>query len=182
MNKMTPTQEVNNEPLTGKKLLQTAVNQILAHPETWNQAEYHSECGTMHCIAGWCQILGGRPANIASTLYDSERLLGISRKESLWIFSKDRSLLEIYNFAKNFNRVGFDHDGFNRAGFDRAGFDHDGFNRDGFDHDGFNRDGFDRAGFDHDGFYRSGFNRPGFDYDGHQLKPFVIIHGDKMRD
>lgn len=109
-------------PLRGKKLLQTAVNQILEYPETWNQTEYHSECGTMHCIAGWCQILGGRPANRCSTSNDSQELLGISINEAFWLFSKDRSLREIYNFAKKFDLAGFDRDGFDRAGFDLNGF------------------------------------------------------------
>jgi len=156
-------QPTKKEKLTGEKLLKTAVNQILAHPNTWSQREWHSDCGTKHCIAGWCQILSGR-GKTGSAMGDAQEMLGISDGDANWLFASHRSLGEIYSFAENFHRAGFDRDGFDRAGFDRAGFD-----RDGFDRDGFNRAGFDRAGFD-----RAGFNRDGFDRGGKTLTTFEL--------
>lgn len=35
---------------------QKIINQILEHPESWNQCVYHSHCRTKHCIAGWAQM------------------------------------------------------------------------------------------------------------------------------
>jgi len=154
---------MNNEtqPLRGKKLLQTAVNQILAHPETWRQATWH--CGTQHCIGGWCQILSGKPQSDA-VISDGIEVLNIASTDAQWLFAGSRTLAEIYGFAENFDDAGFDGAGFDRAGFDRAGFD-----RDGFDHDGRDRAGFDRAGFD-----RAGFDHADFDHDGKPLLPFII--------
>ena len=103
------------EPLRGEKLLKTAVNQILAHPETWNQKEWHSECGTKHCIAGWCQILSGKPSSDQAK-EDAKEALGISESDADYLFRGGCSLGEIYYFAQHFNR-----DGFNRDGFDRDG-------------------------------------------------------------
>jgi hypothetical protein len=155
---------MNTEKLTGKKLLQTAVNQILAHPKTWNQSVWHSPCRTKHCIAGWCQILSGNPEDDNYTVRDAaQTALGISHEEAFYLFRSDCTLTEIYNFAKNFDVVGYDRGGFSRAGFSRAGFDRGGFSRAGFDRGGFDRGGFDRAGFSRAGFDRAGFSRAGFD-------------------
>jgi hypothetical protein len=170
--------------LTGEKLLKAAVNQILAHPETWDQSQWHSHCGTKHCIAGWCQILAGLRRDDATASSDAANALGISSRDATFLFQGNRTIGQIYHFAKNFNRAGFDRAGFNRAGFNRAGFDRAGFNRAGFnragfDRDGFNRAGFNRAGFDRDGFNRAGFNRDGFNHDGfnrdgEKLQPFDL--------
>ena len=125
------------EPLRGERLLKAAVNQILAHPETWNQSSWH--CGTQHCIAGWCQVLGrGHQNENAGT--EAMEDLGISLSERAWLFAGNRTLPEIYRFAENFS-AGFDRDGFDRDGFDRAGFDRAGRDRDGFDRAGRDRDG-----------------------------------------
>jgi hypothetical protein len=160
--------------LTGPELLRAAVNQIIEHPETWNQRSWH--CGTSHCVAGWCNVLAGNGTVEGNSVLIRE--VGISPGEAEWLSQPHRSLPDIYNFAKKvlsnrdgfnrdgFDRAGFDRDGFDRDGFDRAGFDRDGFDRDGFNRAGFNRDGFDRAGFDRDGFDRDGFNRAGFNRDG----------------
>jgi uncharacterized protein YjbI with pentapeptide repeats len=29
------------------------LKQIQEHPDTWNQADWHSSCNTRHCVAGW---------------------------------------------------------------------------------------------------------------------------------
>ena len=186
----TPTQNPDTPavPLRGEKLLKAAVNQILAHPETWNQVVWH--CDTGHCIAGWCQILAGRPQNSATVADEAMNDLGISFAERAWLFAGSRRLVEIYGFAERFSagfdrdgrdragfdRAGFDRDGFDRYGFDRAGRDRDGFNCDGFDRYGFDRAGRDRAGFDRAGRDRAGRDRAGFDRDGKPLQPFDLTN------
>ncbi len=151
------------EKLTGEKLLKTAINQILLHPETWQQSNWHSGCGTKHCIAGWCQILSGKEQS-QDAMEDAKKSLGITDFEASQLFRSNCTISEMYYFAENFDRAGFNRDGFDRDGFDRAGFNRDGFNRDGFNRAGFNRAGFDRAGFD----------RAGFDRAGKKLTPFEI--------
>jgi hypothetical protein len=159
----------NTEPLRGEKLLKTAINQILKHPETWYQGSWHSACGTKHCIAGWCQILSGHAQNELTTKEDAQKALEITSYEAANLFRPDCSLAEMYYFAENFNRAGFNRAGFNRAGYDRAGYDRAGYDRAGYD-----RAGYDRAGYDRAGFNRAGFNRAGFNRAGKQLTPFDI--------
>ena len=108
--------KTNQEPLTGERLLKTVVNQILAHPETWRQQEWRSSCGTKHCVAGWCQLLAGKPLLNSMAKEDAQAALGISDAEANHLFRLRCTLSEIYSFAENFNR-----DGFYRAGFDRDG-------------------------------------------------------------
>jgi hypothetical protein len=168
--------KIMNGNLTGEKLLKTAVNQILAHPETWDQSNWHSPCGTKHCIAGWCQILAGKPANDDTAKEDAMEALGLNEEEANTLFRASTSLPEIYYFATHFNETGYDRDGYDRAGFDKYGYNRDGYNRDGFNRDGFDRDGFDkydynrngfnRDGFDRDGYNRGGYNREGYNRDG----------------
>ena len=112
-------------PLRGEKLLKTAVNQILAHPNTWDQTHWHSSCGSKHCIAGWCQILAGHVADEGCVTSQAQEALGISMADRAWLFAPIRTLAEIYRFAETFS-AGFDRDGFDRDGFDRAGRDRAG--------------------------------------------------------
>lgn len=102
--------------LTGAKLLRTAVNQILDHPETWDQTKWHSPCGTKHCIAGWCQILSGAPVNEYTVIEDAQKALGITDFEASVLFAGSQTLGKIYNFAKVFDRAGFDREGLDRDG------------------------------------------------------------------
>lgn len=145
--------------LRGAELLRAAVNQIIEHPETWTQHDWH--CVTphnsdAHSVAKWCQILSGLPDS-ASPEAVRERL-GVSVKDANWLFSPRRTLSDLRYYAKNMlaGRATFDDYGHGRDGFDRDGFDINGvdingrdradFGYDGFDHDGFDRDGFDRRG------------------------------------
>jgi hypothetical protein len=88
------------EPLRGTELLRAAVNHIIQHPEEWDQSSWHNTCGTTHCIAGHCQIMGGRPMNIDTASYDAQTLLGLSYHEQKYLFASDRTLEEIWAFAK----------------------------------------------------------------------------------
>jgi hypothetical protein len=139
MNAETPIATSAPEPLRGVKLLRAAVNKILENPDCWDQTTTH--CGTKHCVGGHIQILAGLPANDNTVMEDMRDTLGISVYDAMWLYSSQRTLGEIYNFAKNFDRDGCDRDGRDRDGFDRDGFDRDGRDRDGFDRDGRDRDG-----------------------------------------
>ena len=127
--------------LRGPDLLCAAVNQILAHPETWNQSQWH--CGTAHCIFGHCEMLAGGPTE--NTYDNVKAMLGLPPSDAAYLSRAQRTLPEIYQFAKIY-RDGWDRDGWDRAGWDRAGFNRDGWDRAGWDRDGFNRDGWDRDG------------------------------------
>jgi len=39
--------------------------QLEAHPETWDQEVWHSECQTSHCLAGWAVVLAGEAGTAA---------------------------------------------------------------------------------------------------------------------
>ena len=40
-------------------LPQRILDQLTAHPESWDQTTWHNSCGTTHCIAGWaCELSG----------------------------------------------------------------------------------------------------------------------------
>jgi len=51
--------------------------QLRAHPETWDQESWHSECGTTHCCAGWAVVLAGDAGAVA------ERRLGTAAAAKL---------------------------------------------------------------------------------------------------
>lgn len=65
------------KPLRGGALARAAVNQILLHPETWDQSSWHSDCGTKHCFGGWCQILAGKKADNDTAEEDAAKALGL---------------------------------------------------------------------------------------------------------
>ncbi|HMP07606.1 MAG TPA: hypothetical protein PJ982_14750 [Lacipirellulaceae bacterium] len=94
--------EPTDTGLRGPDLLVAVVNHILQHRETWDQKEWHSECGTKHCVAGWTQVMGGQPMDEDCVVDDAEELLGLSYDEANYLFSSDRTLYEIRAFAVNF--------------------------------------------------------------------------------
>jgi hypothetical protein len=164
-----------------ERLLKEVVNQILEHPETWDQKCWHgcNSCGTTHCVGGWLQVKSGKPANNSTVRGDAKSALALTDYEAAWLFSGTRSLSDIYHFAEHFscdgfNRSGYDRTGYDRAGFNRAGYDRDAYDCAGFNRDGFNRDGYDHDGYDHAGFNRDGFNRSGYDRSGPKLVPFEL--------
>jgi hypothetical protein len=121
----------DQKQLRGPELLCAAVNQILAHPDTWNQTQWH--CGTAHCIAGHCEMLTGGPTS--DTARNVRELVGLSYGDADFLFARHRTLPEIYAFAKTF-----------RDGYDSAGYDRDGYDSAGYDSAGYDSDGYDRAG------------------------------------
>ena len=142
------------------------VNNIITNPKSWWQGVWHSDCGTKHCIAGHGQIAAGRPVDNDTCKVDAREWYGLTDvNDSDWLFHCDRTLTELYEFAR-------------LALAGEAYFDADGFKSDGYHRDGFHRDGFDRFGFDCDGYARNGRNRKGYNRNGDSL-PLLNITGDK---
>jgi hypothetical protein len=81
----------------GNELLRQVVNQIIKHPETWDQSNWH--CGSSHCVGGWAQVMGGREPDAARVFEDARKLLGLSEGQASWLFYGGRTFEEIYCFA-----------------------------------------------------------------------------------
>ena len=105
---------------------QQVLDQITAHPETWDQTQWH--CGTTHCFAGWAQLLSGHPAKDATVRRHARMYLDLSFEEANWLFSTEITLAELQGFRNgdheaDYSRAGYDRDGLDRAGYDRDGLD-----------------------------------------------------------
>ena len=73
------------------------LDQIKKHPETWNQCEWHSECGTAHCIAGWAQVHSGKYNKDYEYSYackDAQKWLELTYAEAEYLFSPYRTMEE----------------------------------------------------------------------------------------
>ncbi|MDE2000739.1 MAG: hypothetical protein KGI52_17635 [Burkholderiales bacterium] len=149
--------------------IKAILDHIEAHPETWNQRNWH--CGTTHCFAGHAQLAAGMLANDKTVRADAREWLSLTRAEADYYFARARTLDQLRELLVPLDADGYDHSGFNRAGFNRDGHNGDGYDRGGYDHSGFNRagfnrEGYDRAGYDRDGYDRNGYDRDGFGRDG----------------
>jgi len=129
------------------------VNNILSNPDSWWQGVWHSPCGTKHCIAGHGQIAAGKPMVINTCKADAQEWYGLTDEDGGWLFSADRTLTELYEFARlalageaYFDRFGYHRFGYHRDGYDCDGYDRFGYGRDGYGRDGFDRDGYGRGG------------------------------------
>lgn len=161
--------------------------QISDHPETWYQRQWHADCGTAHCLAGWAQVHAGKPATIDSVEIDARRHLGLTANEAAWLFAPSRTFAEFEHFYKckgtsdgyavssrlydhaHRDYLGFDYDGFDVHGYSRKGRDREGYTANGWDEDGFNREGYNASGYDRNGFNRDGWDRDGFNVDGRHI-------------
>jgi hypothetical protein len=76
--------------------LKRVVAHIEAHPETWNQSEWH--CGTTHCLAGHAQIISGKKPDEDSVWPDAKKFLGLKRVESQYLFRPWRTLADFHAF------------------------------------------------------------------------------------
>ena len=75
---------------------------IKAHPETWSQDDWH--CGTTHCFAGHAQIMSRGFECELTAFRDASIYLELTRLESRYLFSIDRTLedfQEVSRLAKN---------------------------------------------------------------------------------
>ena len=68
-----------------KENFQKVLDQITAHPETWDQTDWH--CGTTHCFAGWAQLLSGQPENVETVRRDARMFLDLSYAEADFLFA-----------------------------------------------------------------------------------------------
>lgn len=77
------------------------IDHIRTDPDSWDQIDYHSDCGTAHCIAGHAQLraMGSANASKFTIPYDSKAVyhaakawLEIGDTESLWLFHYARSM------------------------------------------------------------------------------------------
>ena len=128
--------------------LKLVLDHIKADPDTWDQTNWHSECGTKHCFAGWAQILSGKPLSLGTVRRDARIFLGLAKPEADYLFAGSRTLED---FEMVLTKGLYAHAGYNHDGYDHAGYDRVGFNRDGYDRDGYDREGYDYAGYDRDG-------------------------------
>jgi hypothetical protein len=96
----------------GVELLETAMRQIISHPETWDQENWF--CGTKACLAGHIVLAAGatRPEHLVEdteygdeVLYQGEvypaarlaRILtGIAPSEAAWLWEARRTMPELY--------------------------------------------------------------------------------------
>lgn len=116
-----------------RELMQKTMDQILLHPETWNQSVWHSDCGTSHCFAGWAQnILVGRQIKnkgmhmieelkpnakswSGQEYYDIQigmaEELGLTEDLSNLLFNEDNGIVELHTYFSalmNLDAAGFD--------------------------------------------------------------------------
>lgn len=152
--------------LTGLALMIASVNEILEHPDSWDQRFFHTTCGTRHCMAGHMQkIATGRCDGLVAE-FDATHLGGLTEEEAEYLFGTGRSLYEIWKFVYNLchpsdfsggDLEGYDKDGRDTRGCDRYGRNHRGrypacvaspevYEPDGYDFYGYDRTGHDREG------------------------------------
>ncbi len=88
-----------NKHVTPRQRLCEAMNQILQHPETWNQSSWH--CESSHCLLGWVEALLLRDSNLKPedkvVFYnDVIAAAGLSTHDGDWVVKENRTLKEIY--------------------------------------------------------------------------------------
>lgn len=82
-------------------LYQCVLDQIKAHPESWDQSCYHTLCGTKHCFAGWAEILAGY-----SVPNFDNRLTAARVKEALELTVAERNyLFDAYRTIADFEAM-----------------------------------------------------------------------------
>ncbi len=94
-------QRTKIKALTGKALMKAVINQIIDHPETWDQGQDHSDCGTKHCILGWAQVLSGKKELGSDSFTEAKVALGLNDDQAEFLWDSNRSWDEIYDFAKS---------------------------------------------------------------------------------
>lgn len=184
---------------------------IVHNPQSWDQEKWHSSCGTTHCVAGWCQVLGGYLPNNLTVIPDACEFLGMDSQDigDTDLFGYDTSLDEIVKIldpaALILSRGDIDehllphhqdgrlsgyslsaiyrHYGYiDGEGYDPLGYDKDGYDKEGYDQDGYNREGYDQEGYDHGGYNKEGYNRRGYDRNKNHRDPERRKHPKKLAD
>jgi hypothetical protein len=140
--------------------LQAILDFIRQNPDRWDQTQWHSPCGSSHCLAGHAQLAAGLPADNYLARAEAKAYLGLEHEEAEWLFAGERTLSQLERACRTGQCLIYDEaygpDGFDPDGFDRDGCDRDGYDCQGYDVVGYDRDGFDREGYDADGYDRDG--------------------------
>lgn len=110
-----------------KENFKKVLDHIEAHPETWNQRHWHSDCGTAHCVAGHAQIMSGKELNETTARIDARAFLGLDAYQASYAFASLRTLQELKDFADGV--MPYDFNGRDIHGYDRDGYDCDGLDR-----------------------------------------------------
>jgi hypothetical protein len=74
---------------------QLVLNHIKAHPETWDQREWH--CDTTHCFAGHAQILAGKPIDDLAH-HDAMEFLDLTIEQAHYLFYKAKRIEDFERF------------------------------------------------------------------------------------
>ena len=88
---------------------QRVLDQIKAHPETWEQEKWHTACGTAHCFAGWSQNFkrGFIPAPFSDlssgdvTKRDACDFLQIDASQAAFLFLPWRTISDFEVFLRH---------------------------------------------------------------------------------
>jgi hypothetical protein len=93
------------------------LNHIIAHPETWEQGDWHTSCYTAHCFAGHAEVFASRDELFAdvrfgqlSTRDIAEKYLEISHLEGWYLFNSDRTIEDFKLISKRAHERGPSHD------------------------------------------------------------------------
>ena len=84
-----------------RKRMQAVIDQIEAHPETWDQGSWR--CGSKACFAGWAENHAKREAPafydaIWSTRMVAIHWLALADWEANWLFASSRKLGDFKQF------------------------------------------------------------------------------------
>jgi hypothetical protein len=78
------------------ELYKLILDQINTDPYSWKQQDWHSPCGTSHCVAGWAEYLTtGESINIAKTESIARKALDLTSTQAEYLFSPVRDLGEL---------------------------------------------------------------------------------------
>lgn len=61
-----------------RKLLSMIADKVRKNPDSLDMNDWHSDCGTTSCLAGWAQILSGRPRSRDNAYKDGVELIPIA--------------------------------------------------------------------------------------------------------
>ena len=123
------------EKLRGAALLLAAIEHIITHPESWDQAVIWHD-GDRHCLFGWCQIIAGLSPDADYCFEEVRDLLGLCTPDAAWLCAPSRTMDQIRWFADELaagriTMTGRDCEGYDAEGYDRFGYDRFGFDRQG---------------------------------------------------
>lgn len=90
----------------GQRIKRT-MSLLLANKQHWAQHDYHSDCGTSHCFAGFAQILARglnpvKKCSLAGADAEARVWLGLNSREEDAMFDGDNTLDALKRLSKEF--------------------------------------------------------------------------------